>query len=219
MRILTLDSALARVSAAVIDGDRVLAADVRDVARGIALLPCMAAAVLTEAGIRPAALDLIAVTLGPGSFTGIRGALSLAHGIGLAASVEVIGVTVPEALAAALDRLPGRRRLWVAIDGGRQRVFLDVGGEVEAVALDALPMPDGPIALAGDAAPAVAALLAGRGADVVATDARWPEPLGIARAARERLHGVMPPRPAQPLYVDPPRASLPTGGLRPAPTE
>lgn len=218
MRILTLDSALARVSAAVIDDDRVLAADVRDVARGIALLPCMAAAALAEAGIRPAALDLIAVTLGPGSFTGIRGALSLAHGIGLAASVEVIGVTVPEALAATIEPLPGRR-LWVAIDGGRGRVFLDTGGEIAAVVLDALPTPDGPIALAGDAAPMVAALLTARGADAVATATRWPEPPGIARAARDRLCGALPPRPAQPLYVDPPRANLPTGGLRPALTK
>lgn len=217
MRVLTLDSALARVSAAVLDGDRMLAADIRDVARGIGLLPRMAAAVLAEAAVGAPELDLIAVTVGPGSFTGIRGALSLAHGIGLAASVEVVGVTVPEALTAAAGGLADRR-LWVAIDAGRGRVFLDAEGEIRAVPLDALPLPDGPVALAGDAAPAVAAALAARGVDAVATDARWPEPPGIARAARDRLRGLLPPRPAQPLYVDPPRTSLPAGGLRPAPT-
>jgi tRNA threonylcarbamoyladenosine biosynthesis protein TsaB len=216
MLLLTLDAALARVSAAVVEDERVLAADVRDVTRGIKSLPCMAASVLAEAGVCPAGLDVIAVTLGPGSFTGIRGALSLAHGIGLAASVDVIGVTIPEAVAASLGAVSGRR-LWVAIDGGRERVFLDIGGEIEAVMLDALPPPGGAIALAGDAAATVAARLAARGADAVTTDVRWPEPLGIARAARDRLSGALPPRPAQPLYVDPPRASLPRGGLRPAP--
>ncbi|MGA9866657.1 MAG: tRNA (adenosine(37)-N6)-threonylcarbamoyltransferase complex dimerization subunit type 1 TsaB, partial [Acetobacteraceae bacterium] len=150
MLTLTLDSALARVSAAVLDGEQILAADIRDVARGIALLPKVAEAVLAACAIRPAALGLIAVTVGPGGFTGIRGALSLAHGIGLAASVPVVGVTVPEALAAALPPCPGRA-VWVAIDSRRGRVFLAVAGRVAAIALDSLPLPDGPIALAGDA--------------------------------------------------------------------
>lgn len=216
MLVLSLDSALARVSAAVLDDERTLVADMRDGARGMGALPAMAKAVLAEAGIAAGALGLIAVTLGPGSFTGIRGALSLAHGIGLAAGIAVIGVTVPEAIAAVLPPLPGRR-LWVAIDNRRGRVFLDIGGEIAAVALDALPAPDGPIALAGDAAPAVAARLAERGADAVMTEARLPEPLGIFRAARDRLRGALPPRPAQPLYIDPPEAKPPAGGLRPAP--
>ncbi len=216
MLILTLDSALARVSAAVLDDEQILAADSRDVARGIALLPTMAEAVLTASGVRPAALGLIGVTVGPGGFTGIRGALSLAHGIGLAASVPVVGVTVPEALAAALPLCP-ERPLWVAIDSRRGRVFLAVAGRIAAVALDSPPLPDGPIALAGDAAATVAARLAERGADVMTTAAILPDPLGIARAARERLRGVTAPLAAQPLYVDPPEARAPSGGLRPAP--
>ena len=216
MLTLTLDSALARVSAAMFDGDRSLAADIRDVARGIGLLPTMTEAVLAAAGRRPADLAMIAVTVGPGGFTGIRGALSLAHGLGLAAGVPVVGVTVPEALEAGLEA-PDGRPLWVAIDNRRGRVFLAIGGVVAAVALDSLPLPDGPVALAGDAAEAVAARLAARGADVVTTGALLPEPLGIARAAFDRRHGALPPLAAQPLYVDPPEARVPRAGLRPAP--
>ena len=56
-------------------------------------------------------LDLVAVTVGPGSFTGIRAALALAHGLALAAGVPVIGVTVGEALADALPHLGDRTSL------------------------------------------------------------------------------------------------------------
>ncbi len=216
MLALTLDCALARVSAAVLENDRIVAEDARDMARGAGLLPDMAQAVLAEAGLRAAALSLIAVTLGPGSFTGLRAAVALAHGIGLAAGVSVVGVTTPEALAAMAPALPGRR-LWAAIDSRRGRVFLDIGGNVRAFALDDLPMPCGPLAIVGDAASTVATRLAARGADVLTTPQCLPEPRGIARAARDRLAGVLPARLAQPLYVDPPEARPPAGGLRPAP--
>ncbi len=213
MRLLTLDGALARVSAAVLDDERVLAVELRDGAHGIGSLAVMAQAVLRRAGVRPPTLGLIAVTVGPGGFTGLRGALALAHGIALAAGVRVVGVTVPEALAAARV---GGTALWVAIDSRRGRVFLDTGSGVGAVGLDALPLPLEPVAIAGDAAAEVAARLAARGADVHLLDSALPEPIGVMRAARARMRGDSPPLPAQPLYIDPPEARLP-GGVRPAP--
>jgi hypothetical protein len=72
--------------------------------------------------------------------------------------------------------------------------------------------------LAGDAAPAVAAWLAARDIDVMLTDARMPIARHIAVVAERRLAGALPPLTAQPLYVDPPEARLPAGGLRPPPT-
>ena len=82
------------------------------------------------------------MTVGPGSFTGIRAGLALAHGIALAAGVPVVGVTVGEALADSLPYL-GERQLWVAIDSRRGRVFLERDDTVVATPLDALPTPDG----------------------------------------------------------------------------
>ena len=217
MRILALDAALARCAAAVVVDGEVLAARQTAATQGhAALLPVMARDVLAEAGTDAASLDLVAVTVGPGSFTGIRAGLALAHGIALAAGVPVIGVTVGEALADSLPHL-GERRLWVAIDSRRGRVFLERGGTVVTTPLDALPVPDGKVAVAGDAAAAVAARLAARDADVMLTDARLPMARHVAMAAACRFRRVLPPLPAQPLYVDPPEARLPSAGQRPPP--
>jgi tRNA threonylcarbamoyladenosine biosynthesis protein TsaB len=217
MLILALDSALARCSAGLVADGVLRAARLQEAGRGqAALLPVMAAAVLDEAGIAATELDLIAVTVGPGSFTGIRAGLALAHGIALGAGVPVVGVTVGEALADSLPHLGGRV-LWTAIDSRRGRVFLEHDGAVLACALDSLPDAAGPIAVAGDAAIEVAARLAARDTDVMLTDARLPTVRHVAMVGARRLAGDLPPRPAQPLYVDPPEAKLPRGGLRPAP--
>ena len=154
------------------------------------------------------ALDAVAVTLGPGSFTGLRAALALAHGLALASGVPLLGVDVGEALAAAVPQ-PRGRALWVAIDGRRDRVFLDRGDGFAACALVDLPMPGGPVAVAGDAAAAVAARLAARGWDTRLTDARQPLARHVAAAALDRLAAGRPARPLLPLYVDPPAVTLP----------
>ena len=215
--ILALDSSLTRCSAAVVQDEQVLAEQQADLQRGqAARLPVMADAVLRAAGLAAADLDLVAVTVGPGSFTGIRAGLALAHGLALAANRPLVGVSVGEALAEALPDIAGRS-LWSAIDSRRGRVFLEREGGLTAFLLDALPDPPGPVALAGDAAIEVAARLAARGHDVMLTGARRPTPLSVALAARRRASGQLPPRSAQPLYVDPPEARLPAGGLRPPP--
>lgn len=252
MLILALNSALARCSVGLVADGVLRGGRQQEAGRGqAALLPVMTAAVLDEAGIAATDLDLIAVTVGPGSFTGIRAGLALAHGIALGAGIPVVGVTVGEALADALPHL-GVRQLWTAIDSRRGRVFLEQhgltrhgldqrgleplrldqrgldhhgleplgpkqNGPIRAYALDSLPRSDSPIAVAGDAAVAVAARLAARDTDVMLTDARLPTARHIAVVGARRLAGDLPPRPAQPLYVDPPEARLPQGGLRPPP--
>jgi tRNA threonylcarbamoyl adenosine modification protein YeaZ len=217
MRVLALDSALACCSAAVVVDGEVLSGHQQLGARGhAAVLPVLAQTVLTEAGLAAPMLDLVAVTVGPGSFTGLRAGLALAHGIALAAGIPLVGVSVGEALAEAFPHL-GRRRLWSAIDSRRGRIFLERDGMAVAMAIDDLPRPDGPVAVAGDAAVAVAARLAAREVDVMLTDARLPLPRHVARAGERRLAGDLPPREVLPIYVDPPEARPPASGLRPAP--
>ncbi len=214
MRVLAIDAACAACSVAVLADDQVTAARTADSSRGAAsILPGLVADALAAS---PGALDVIAVSVGPGGFTGLRAALSLAHGLALGFGVELIGVSVAEALADAAGTLAGRA-LWVALDSRRGRVFLDRGGLLAAVTLDTLPAPDGPVAIAGDAAIPVAARLAARGSDVLLTAVRQPHAAGVGRAARRRARGDLPPLAAVPLYVDAPEARLPAGGLRPAP--
>lgn len=219
MLILGLDASLARCSAAVLADGVVRAEACEDGGRGTAAaLPAMARDVLRAAGLRAACLDAVAVTVGPGSFTGLRTALALAHGIALGAGRPVLGVLVAEALAEEAGPQSEGRTLWVAIDSRRGRVFLHRGcAPAESVALDDLPRPPGPVAIAGDAAVAVAARLAARGDDALLTEIRLPLARHVAAVGARRLTGRLAPLPAQPLYVDPPEAHPPAGGLRPPP--
>jgi tRNA threonylcarbamoyladenosine biosynthesis protein TsaB len=220
MRILVLDSALACCTAAVVRDETVVAQRRIMASRGqSSLLPVLLDEVLREAPPAAAPLDLVAVTVGPGSFTGVRSGLALAHGFALAAGLPLVGVTVGEALQEALPRL-GRRALWVGIGSRRGRVFLGRDGQFESFALDALPTPDrhAQVAVAGDAAAPVAAFLAAREIDVMLTDARLSAARQVALVAARRFAGELAALPAQPLYVDPPLVTLPEAGrLRPAP--
>ena len=203
---LTLDAALGDCAAGIVRHAEAIIERRHGAGRGAAAaLPGLARSVLTQAGLHSGGLAGVAVTVGPGSFTGIRAALALAHGIGLGTGLTVIGVGLGDAfrVAAATDR-----PVWVAIDSRRGRVFLDDGAGPRTMTLDALPAPPGPVALAGDAAAAVAGAWRALGHDVEVLGER-PTAVGIARAA------ILLPRPAQPLYVDAPEARPRPG--RPAP--
>jgi tRNA threonylcarbamoyl adenosine modification protein YeaZ len=160
-------------------------------------------------------INTVAVTIGPGSFTGLRTAISLAQGFAAAAGILLLGVRVEEAFAQAFPTL--HRPLWVAIRARRDRIFLVRDGIATGFADADIPRARGPVALAGDAANDVAARLAAAGADVLITNARTIDPVWVARAALARQAAGLPPHPALPVYVDPPEAKLPAGGLRAAP--
>nr|WP_294524981.1 tRNA (adenosine(37)-N6)-threonylcarbamoyltransferase complex dimerization subunit type 1 TsaB [uncultured Rhodopila sp.] len=209
MRILALDSAVSRCSATIVADGEVVFGRQQDLERGHAsVLAVMARDCLRESGLRAADMDLIAVTVGPGSFTGIRGGIALAQGIAVAAHRPVVGVTVGEALADALPHVGGRR-VWCAIPSRRGRIFLETGDSVLSLPIGELPDPGEPIAVAGGAAPEVAARLAARGVNVMLTDARLPAGRHIAVVAERRFRETIRPLPAEPLYVDAPEAKLP----------
>lgn len=212
-RILAIASSSGGAAAAIVQDGVVLAGETLAAARGLPeAIPLMVARLIEQAG----APDLVAAVVGPGSFTGLRAGIAVAHGIALGAGIDLVGVSVAEALAEALPALGGRA-LWVALDSRRGHCFLSRDGDVQSFALDAVPPASGRVALAGDAANQVAATLAARGTDVMLTSARHPKPRLVAAVALRRARGDLPPLDAVPLYVDPPEAKLPAGGLRPPP--
>jgi tRNA threonylcarbamoyl adenosine modification protein YeaZ len=209
-----IDAALPRAGIAIVGPDG--AAICRHFVEGrpglIETLPPLLQTCLAEAGVKVAA---VAVTIGPGSFTGLRTAISLAQGYAASAGIPLFGVTVDEAFAMAFPA--PHRPLWVAIRARKDRIFLVRDGIAEAFADADMPRTKTPIAIAGDAANEAAARLAAAGGDVILTNARMIDPVWVARAALARHEAGLAPREAQPVYVDPPEAKLPAGGLRPEP--
>jgi tRNA threonylcarbamoyladenosine biosynthesis protein TsaB len=213
MRVLALDAALGPCSVGLVEGDLRLAQRQSDDPRGAsAALPGMVADVLAES---PGGFAAVAVTVGPGSFTGVRAALALAHGLALGAGVPIVGVSSIEAIAAALPPQDGRA-VWVALDTRRGRVFLGRGDRIDVTPLAALPATGGPVLVGGDAAEDVAAALAERGEDVMLAGISRIDACDVGRVGAQRLAGSMAPLAALPLYVEPPEAR-PQPALRPTP--
>src|SRR5277367_1311893 len=119
MLILAIDTALDACAAAVLDtgSGQLIACESQPMKRGHAeaLMPLIAR-VIKEAGLPFTALDRIAVTNGPGSFTGLRVGLSAARGIALAAGKPVVGLTTLSAYAAPVVSEGAEQPVISAID-------------------------------------------------------------------------------------------------------
>jgi len=138
MIVLAFDTALAACSAALYDTrlDEVLSARHALMAQGHAeALPGMIAGVMGEAGLAMSAIDRIAVTRGPGTFTGVRIGLATARGLALALDRPAIGIGTLEALAAAVPA-GGNTPIVSIIDARRCEVYMQI------FAADGMPQDD-----------------------------------------------------------------------------
>lgn len=223
MKLLAIETASSACSAALFAEGRVVAERYAAMERGQveALMPMVADVLSDAAAACPrgfADLDLIAVTVGPGAFTGVRIGLAAAGAMAAAAGLPAVGLTTLEVVAAA--QAPAGLPLLVALNAKRSDVYCQLFDaalvplwEPRAIlpaAIAPLLPDDGPIALAGDAAAPVAAALraAGRPVRLLPGHGR-PEASVLARLAAARCRDRLPAAgtPLQPLYLRPPDVS------------
>lgn len=216
MFILAIDTALSACSAAVLDAetDSVVAGDSLLMERGHAerLIP-LVEQVMGDAGLSFEHLARIAVTVGPGSFTGLRVGLSAARGFGLTANRPVVGVTTLAALAAPFLALDDAIPVVSAIDARHGHVYLQmfgVGGrtliapKVTSVREAARAVAIGPARLVGSGAKVLeAAWPNGERPPVSVDDVPAPDVAWVARLGIAANPDAAEPKP---LYLRPPDA-------------
>jgi tRNA threonylcarbamoyladenosine biosynthesis protein TsaB len=205
-RLLAIDTTFGACSAAVLQGKLVLAKRFEVMQRGHAeALAPMVEAVMREAGLAFADLDKLAVTTGPGSFTGQRVGLAFMRGLKVALSLPLVGVTSLAAMAAEALADSGLEVAAAVHDAKRGEVYIEttagLAAQVMTIAeaqrvLSALPS----LALAGTGAVLMASVSA-RVLPITAPDAVW-----VARLAADAAVTGTPPRP---LYLRAPDAKLP----------
>ncbi|HLJ21694.1 MAG TPA: tRNA (adenosine(37)-N6)-threonylcarbamoyltransferase complex dimerization subunit type 1 TsaB [Stellaceae bacterium] len=222
MKVLAFDSSGGGCSVAVLGGERVLAAESAPMLRGQAehLVPMIARG-MAAAGLGFGALDLIAVTLGPGAFTGVRIGIATAQGLALATGVPALGLGSFEAVAAAVPAaLLEGRALLVAIESRRDELFLQAFdsrraplGEGALVAAEQWPAcaPAGPLILAGDGAERLRPALQGR--DIAMAPGTGPiDPAALARLAAMRWQAGLRTERLEPRYLHAPDVTVAKAG-------
>ena len=218
--VLALDSAAAACSTALWRQGGLVGHRSRAMVRGHseALLP-MVMETMAAAGAGFDEIDLIAATVGPGAFTGLRIGLATARGLALATGVPVFGVTTFAAVAEAVPPAERAGRvLLVLLDTKRDDLFaqrfdadLTALGAPAILSIDALEgwIRDGPVVVAGDGVRLARPVLARCAADVAyATAGDAPDAAHVARIAARLCEtgGGLPPTP---LYLRAPAVTAP----------
>jgi tRNA threonylcarbamoyladenosine biosynthesis protein TsaB len=207
--LLAVDTALGACSVALIDGGRTLAHRFMSMERGHAeaLAPMVEDAM---AGHAFGSLDRLAVTTGPGTFTGQRVGLAFMRGLRVALDIPLVGITTLAAMAAQAKAETGAARAIALHDAKRDEVYIAFDAP-EVLPFDAAVarlralVSDAPMALAGTAASRACDALAN---GFVLSKVRQPDALWVARLAQS---AATPDAPPKPLYLRAPDAKLPGG--------
>jgi tRNA threonylcarbamoyladenosine biosynthesis protein TsaB len=205
------------------DGDILAERTERTPSSTAGTLPRLVEEVIADAGERPARGDAVAVSIGPGSFTGLRIGLSFAKGLAFAAGLRIVGVPTLDALA--LSAPPWTGLLCAALDARKAEIYaglytreqdrvVRLGAPIAANAARLAATLPTPCTFIGDAVEAYGSVFrdAFRGeATLLASAAHPPRASAVARLAAARL--VRDPAGDDlaalvPVYVRPPEAEL-----------
>lgn len=145
MRILALDTAGSSCSVALLtDAGLVESGIEAERVHAETVLP-MVERLLKDAGLKLAELDALAFGRGPGAFTGLRVAASVAQGLAYGAAIPVVPVSNLAAQAAATHRRHGVTRVLVCLDARMQEVYWAgygvKGDSLELLAPESLSLP------------------------------------------------------------------------------
>jgi tRNA threonylcarbamoyl adenosine modification protein YeaZ len=168
----------------------------------------MVAEAMAAAGLAFAELDRIAVTVGPGSFTGVRVGIAAARGLALVVGSPVAGIGTLAVHAEKARALAGPRAVFAALDARRDEVY------GQAFDADGLPLGQPEVAAPAEFAARLGpdVLLAGSGASIVAASLGGQAETRIVHrdtaadlASLIRLGLLAPPpsAPPRPLYLRP----------------
>jgi tRNA threonylcarbamoyladenosine biosynthesis protein TsaB len=228
VKILGLDTAFGACSVALLDGDRVAGHAHEKMQRGHAeALAPMTETVMRESGISFSELERLAVTTGPGTFTGQRVGLAFARAMALALKIPAIGVTTLDAMAAQAlwdgNSGEGNSDWALAIsDARRGEVYLgarSASGETlieasimtQAVAVElvvqALSSYGSNLVLAGTGAEHLRLILESKECRFRPTIVQQPDAIFVARLGAVLATTERPPKP---LYLRAPDAKLPS---------
>ncbi len=208
MIVLGLDTCLSSCSVAVVDGERVMASAREVMARGHQeRLAPMVQQVMSKAGLAFDRLDRIAVTVGPGSFTGLRVGIAFAKGLAVALDLPTVGIGSLEALACEADGL-----VLAIVDARRGQVYVQGFEDGRALMAPDAVSAETAAARIAELSSGRAFTLVGSGATLLANLARGAVVIAAEGAdARHvaRLALTREPRPLKPLYLRAPDAKLP----------
>ncbi len=217
MKILALETATLAGSVALLDGDRVVGQTLLDITLTHSeRLMAMVDRLLGDCGVEPRGLDALAVSVGPGSFTGLRVGVATAKGLGLGLGLPVAVVPTLDAMAAILPFADAP--VVPILDARKSEVYLSryrwsgagMTREWEYLALapaEAARRLTPPVIVLGDGVPACRPYLAGAGEGVREAPAThavpWAAAVGRLGALRLRAGEGIPAEALAPFYLRP----------------
>lgn len=222
MKILAIETATAASSVALADGDSIVASAERVDRRGhVAFLVPALEFCFAQAGWSPADVEVVAVDVGPGLFSGIRTGLATAQAVAGAVGAQVVPVSSVDAVA--LRAATSHRKIWSIVDARRGEVAVGTyqpvpGGVVRERTPTLCTADELRAMLEEDASDSLVvgdweALPDGalRGLHAVKTGRpRWPDATAVLEIARGRVHRNEFPHPdeVRPWYMREPDVTI-----------